>query len=232
MALKCSLLLLLATYACFDARNIYQAVKGEYLESINDLPIVVKFDHNFATILLFWVNHWMFTAHYLKVACMIWMSLTGSVITSQSARWKKLRTMLLTIEAVWYLALLIITILATLSDSKYYIPITWSLLLTIVTFVSFWSMLYIYRQTKALQHHGIFANVSFMIVFVFVNFTCALINIAIIVLDFTIKEEPSQMAKAKDILVIIQSLMFLVLNLMTLSMYWRFSNPLEQKIIF
>ena len=41
MALKCSLLLLLATYACFDARNIYQAVMGKYLEKINDLPIVV-----------------------------------------------------------------------------------------------------------------------------------------------------------------------------------------------
>ena len=74
LSLKLSMMLLLASCICFDARNLYQVITGEWYESIDDLPELVRIVNNLG-FALFWVNHWLFTSHYLKAAYLLYLSL-------------------------------------------------------------------------------------------------------------------------------------------------------------
>ena len=119
--------------------------KEAYLKPISELPSIILICHELGLV-LFWVNHWLFTAHYLKVACLIRLSLTGSDLLEQSQKFKCWRTVLLAIDIVLYTAMLTIFLVAQFKREwgQNIVHIVWAALLWVVTFVSFWSMKYIY----------------------------------------------------------------------------------------
>ena len=73
---------------------------------------------------------------------------------------------------------------------------------------------------------------NFMALFVSVFFSCSCINTVILVIDFVSLEDLEREERVQNSLMLLQSLLFLWLQLITLKMYWRFSNPLQHKILF
>jgi len=71
-----------------------------------------------------------------------------------------------------------------------------------------------------------------MALFVTTFFLCALINAAVLGLDYGTKADKKSYLRAQNILLMAQGVLFLGLNLMTLKMYWRFSNPIEHRMVF
>ena len=71
-----------------------------------------------------------------------------------------------------------------------------------------------------------------MALFVSVFFFCSCLNTVILVIGFLSLENRERGERVTNLLMIIQSMLFFWLQLITLKMYWRFSNPLQHKVLF
>ena len=99
---------------------------------------------------LFWVNHWLFTSHYLKAAYLLYLSLQGNPLTQSSKGIKEANRYLIVLDVVIYLSLLAFFVMMVVIGMRM-VHIAWAMLTWLMTFVSCWSMAVIYRQTKELH---------------------------------------------------------------------------------
>ena len=135
---------MLVTYVCFDARNVYILNESAWNIAPNGQPLSIRIVGEIASV-LFWTNHWHFTAHYLKVGCYIRLSLTGNDLAADSEQIKRVNAILISIDIIIQFFIIAIFIIGFCNWSPVMCDLEWTLMFWIVTFVSSWSMFYIYR---------------------------------------------------------------------------------------
>lgn len=125
---------------------------------------------------MFMASHWLFTAHYLKVACMLRLTFLPSSQDEQVESIKQLmkrrRVQLLILDLCLYAIFFAVFIVAPFwNGMQCLVDVFWALLLWLITLVSFLSMRHIYHYTKTLERIGIFADRRFMTAYV-ILFLC------------------------------------------------------------
>ena len=98
-ALKLSLVLMLVTFVCYDARNVYTLNNSAWNIASNRRPFSIRIVDQIGSV-LFWTNYWHFTAHYLKVGCYIRLSLTGNDLAADSEQIKRVNAILISIDII------------------------------------------------------------------------------------------------------------------------------------